>query len=147
MIRSHRESVLRPSLRGRMPIQSRQSQAQAGYSRCSRHDNTHHHANATPRSRPSRLQHVTRRSWPSLLRWNRRPERANPRAERSHRAALEESRALLTGGYQASQGRATIRATRNRQDSPRSSSRQFIRHKLLERYATSTISFTFYDRR
>lgn len=52
---SHRQSLLRPPLCCRLPLQGRPCEAEARNPRCPRHDDPHNHAYAAARSRPARL--------------------------------------------------------------------------------------------
>ena len=79
---SYSQSLLRPALRRRVPVQGRQSQDEAGDARGARHDDAHHHAHAAARGRPARLQHVARGPGPGQLRGDRRAQRPDPRAQR-----------------------------------------------------------------
>src|SRR5271154_1458083 len=106
---SHRESLIRPALRGWLSVKGRQVEAETIYSRRSRYDDSDHNAYATSRSRSARVQHVSRRSWSNILCRYRWSERADQRAQRSDRATLEESRALLEGGHQAAERSSAIR--------------------------------------
>jgi hypothetical protein len=45
--RSHRESLIRPALRGRLSVKGRQVEAETIYSRRSRYDDPDHNAHAT----------------------------------------------------------------------------------------------------
>jgi hypothetical protein len=58
---SHRESLLRPKICCRMPVQGRQSKAETRNPCRSRHDHPDHHANVASRSRSLGVQHVSRR--------------------------------------------------------------------------------------
>src|SRR5271170_4280402 len=108
---SHRESLIRPALRGWLPVKGRQVEAETIYSRRSRYDDSDHNAHATSRSRSARVQHVSRRSWSNILCWYRWSERADQRAQRSDRAPPEESRALHEGGHQTAERSFAIRTT------------------------------------
>jgi hypothetical protein len=56
---SHRESLIRPALRGRLSVKGRQVKAETIYSRRSRYDDSDHNAYVTSRSRSARVQHVS----------------------------------------------------------------------------------------
>ena len=44
---SYSQSLVRPALRGRVPVEGRQGQDEAGDARGARHDDAHHHAHAS----------------------------------------------------------------------------------------------------
>ena len=107
---SYRQSLIRPSIRCRLPIKSRQSQAKARNTGRVRYDYSHYHANATARSRPLGIQHVLGRPGSDQLWRNRWSERSNSRTTGGHRTAVEEPRAIFAGWNQAAKRGVAIRS-------------------------------------
>lgn len=136
---SHRQSFIWSSICCRLPVKGRHGKAEARHPCRSRYDNTYHNADATPRSRPTRLQYVFGRSWPGQLRRHWWIERADTRATRSHRIAAQEPRAVLEGGYQATKGCASLRPPRHRQDTTGKSCGKWSGNKFPQRHVTLSI--------
>ena len=133
IVASHRQSIIRSSLRCWLPVQGRQGQAETRHARCSWYDYPYHNAHATSRSGPTGIQHVAGRSGTSQLRRHWRTKRTDKRTTRGHRTAAKESGVVSEGGHQAAEGGFTLRAPRHRKDIISKSGGKWLGNQFLER--------------